>query len=129
MENIKNINELFYRFGDFNLANYSLSDIDSIEDNNEVTVYAVVKERGSPIYSDGVYEVKRTYDRKPITEKINAPKTMKKENLIDLMPNRIKSKKAVLSARGQYIDVIEHNPNGRNIGRTYCIPVEFIIKP
>lgn len=126
---IKDVHELLYSFGDFSLANYTISDIDSLDDNKTVKVYAAVKDRGSPFYSDGVYKVKNIHNGTPITEKIDPPQTISESDLVDLMPYKMKSRMTVVSVRGQYLEVIEHNPNGRNNGRVNWIPVEFVIKP
>lgn len=121
--------ELLYGRDETDLGKFSLADIaDPNEEDEPVTVVARVHDRGSPLYSEGVYEVVRTHEYDPISKQLDTPTTMSAEELADEhMPRKPRRRMAVPSLKGQYLTVKEHQPDRDSVGRTSMIPVEYVI--
>lgn len=128
VENPKTMHELLYEKDDTSFDNFTLDDIEDPEESDDpVTVVARVHDRGSPLYNEGVYEVLRKYEYKPISEQVEKGTTMKPEELAEeYMPRKPRRRMAYPSLRGQYLRVREHRPD-RTTGRTSVIPVEYVI--
>ena len=99
--------ELLYEQDGTALDNFSLSDIPEPNDRDEpVTVVARVQDRGSPLCSEGVYNVVQKHDYEPIAAQLDEPTEMSPDTLAEeYMPRRPRRRYAYPSLRGQYLTV------------------------